>query len=141
ANVAMREGLREVSRNGTPVYAEGGGLIYLTDRMVLAPGFGGVDEERAYDLAGVFAGEARMPVRRMLGYVVGTSAARSPMGQAGFRGHEFHYSDLRLAPGTSYAYRLTRGGGIRDGLDGAFRDQTIGSYTHLHPVTSRGMFA
>lgn len=141
ANTRMREEICEVSRNGTPIYAECGGLIYLADRMVLAPGFGGVDEERAYDLAGVFAGEARMPVRRMLGYVVGTSAARSPMGQAGFRGHEFHYSDLRLAPGTSYAYRLTRGGGIRDGLDGAFRDQTIGSYTHLHPVTSRGMFA
>ena len=141
ANVAMREGLREVSRNGTPVYAECGGLIYLTDRMVLAPGFAGVDEGRAYDLAGVFAGEARMPARRMLGYVVGTSAAMSPMGEAAFRGHEFHYSDVRLLPGTRYAYRLTRGSGIRDGLDGALRDRTVGSYTHLHPVTSRGMLA
>ena len=109
--------------------------------MVLAPGFAGVDEGRAYDLAGVFAGEARMPARRMLGYVVGTSAAMSPTGQAAFRGHEFHYSDVRLLPGTRYAYRLTRGSGIRDGLDGALRDRTIGSYTHLHPVTSRGMLA
>ncbi|MFA7071686.1 MAG: Ni-sirohydrochlorin a,c-diamide synthase, partial [Methanoculleus sp.] len=58
-----------------------------------------------------------------------------------FRGHEFHYSDVRLLPGTRYAYRLTRGSGIRDGLDGALRDRTIGSYTHLHPVTSRGMLA
>lgn len=140
ANAAMREGLREVSRNGTPIYAECGGLIYLTDRMVLAPGFAGPGEE-TYELAGVFSGETRMPARRMLGYVVGTSAATSPVGEAAFRGHEFHYSSVRLAPETRYAYRLTRGSGIRDGCDGAVRDRTIGSYTHLHPVASRGMLA
>ncbi|ABN57661.1 MULTISPECIES: Ni-sirohydrochlorin a,c-diamide synthase [Methanoculleus] len=141
ANTAMREGLREVSRNGTPIYAECGGLIYLTDRMVLAPGFMDAGEERSYDLAGVFAGETRMPARRMLGYVVGTSAAGSPMGEAAFRGHEFHYSSVDLAPETRFAYRLSRGSGIRGGFDGAVRDRTIGSYTHLHPVASRGMLA
>ncbi|WP_332449348.1 Ni-sirohydrochlorin a,c-diamide synthase [Methanoculleus sp.] len=141
ANTAMREGLCEVSRNGVPIYAECGGLIYLTDRMVLAPGFMDAEGKRAYDLAGVFPGETRMPARRMLGYVVGTSAAESPMGPSAFRGHEFHYSSVSLAPETRYAYRLTRGSGIRDGLDGAVRDRTIASYTHLHPVTSRGMLA
>ncbi|BBL68755.1 Ni-sirohydrochlorin a,c-diamide synthase [Methanoculleus chikugoensis] len=141
ANTAMREGLREVSRNGTPIYAECGGLIYLTDRMVLAPGFAGSGEEETYELAGVFKGTTRMPARRMLGYVVGTSAAGSPVGEAAFRGHEFHYSSVDLAPETRFAYRLSRGSGIRDGLDGAIRDRTIGSYTHLHPVTSRGMLA
>ena len=141
ANTAMREGLFEASRNGTPVYAECGGLIYLTERMVLARGFMDAEEERSYDLAGVFAGETRMPSRRMLGYVVGTSAATSPVGEAAFRGHEFHYSCVDLAPETRFAYRLSRGSGIRDGFDGAVRDKTIGSYTHLHPVTSRGMLA
>ncbi|KDE54699.1 Ni-sirohydrochlorin a,c-diamide synthase [Methanoculleus sp. MH98A] len=140
ANTAMREGLREVSRNGTPIYAECGGLIYLTDRMVLAPGFAGPGEA-TYELAGVFAGETRMPARRMLGYVVGTSDAMSPVGEAAFRGHEFHYSSVDLAPETRFAYRLSRGSGIRDGFDGAVRDRTIGSYTHLHPVASRGMLA
>ena len=140
-NTAMREGLREVSRNGTPVYAECGGLIYLTDRMVLARGFMDAEEERAYELAGVFAGETRMPARRMLGYVVGASAAGSPMGKAAFKGHEFHYSSVDLAPETRFAYRLSRGSGIQGGFDGAVRDRTIGSYTHLHPVASRGMLA
>ncbi len=141
ANAAAREGIREVSRSGTPIYAECGGLIYLTDRMVLTPGSADLEEERTYELAGVFAGEARMPARRKLGYVVGTSDAASPMGRAAFRGHEFHYSSVRLSPTTRYAYRLTRGSGIMDGLDGAFIDRTIGSYTHLHPVTSREMLA
>ena len=141
ANTAMREGLREVSRNGIPIYAECGGLIYLMERMVLAPGFSGAIGEEVYDLAGIFAGEARMPARRMLGYVVGTSAGENPMGEAAFRGHEFHYSSVSLPAGTRYAYRLSRGSGIRDGLDGAVRDRTIGSFTHLHPVTSRRMMA
>jgi cobyrinic acid a,c-diamide synthase len=141
ANTAMREGLFEASRNGTPIYAECGGLIYLTERMVLARGFMDAEEERAYDLAGVFAGETRMPSRRMLGYVVGTSAAGSPVGEAAFRGHEFHYSSVDLAPETRFAYRLSRGSGIRGGYDGAVRDRTLGSYTHLHPVTSKGMLA
>ncbi|WP_292730388.1 Ni-sirohydrochlorin a,c-diamide synthase [Methanoculleus sp.] len=139
ANTAMREGFREVSRNGTPIYAECGGLIYLTNRMVLAPGFMDADTEKAYELAGVFSGETRMPERRMLGYVVGTSAAGSLMGEAAFKGHEFHYSSVRLAPGTHYAYRLSRGSGIEGGCDGAVSDRTLGSYTHLHPVASRGM--
>ncbi|MGB4578284.1 MAG: Ni-sirohydrochlorin a,c-diamide synthase [Methanoculleus bourgensis] len=141
ANTRMREGISEVSRNGTPIYAECGGLIYLTDRMLLAPGAAGGDGERVYDLAGVFSGEARMPAQRRLGYVVGMSAAECPVGEAAFRGHEFHYSAVRLAPGTRYAYRLTRGSGIQDGLDGALQDRTIASYAHLHPVTSQGMLA
>lgn len=140
-NAQMREAISEISKNGVPIYAECGGLIYLTERMQLAPGFAGVDERRSYDLVGVFAGEARMPAQRRLGYVVGTSARESPMGQAMFRGHEFHYSAVHLAPGTRYAYRLTRGSGIHDGSDGAVQDQTIASYVHLHPVTSREMLA
>jgi cobyrinic acid a,c-diamide synthase len=41
---------------------------------------------------------------------------------------------------TTYAYKLTRGTGIKDNLDGAVLKNTLGSYTHLHPVSSRDMF-
>ncbi len=136
-NTAMREAIRDVSRNGTPIYAECGGLIYLTGRLVLRKGFQGADRDRVHEMCGVFAGETHMPARRMLGYVVGESTEGSPFGAAAFRGHEFHYSDVRLDAGTRYVYRLTRGNGIRGGLDGATRDRTLASYVHLHPVTSR----
>ncbi len=141
ANASLREALREESRRGTPVYAECGGLIYLTERMVLAPGFHGAERQEVYETAGVFAGETRMPSRRMLGYVVGMSSPDCPLGAAAFKGHEFHYSDVRLEDGVRYAYRLSRGSGIADGRDGATRDRTLASYVHLHPVASRGMFA
>jgi cobyrinic acid a,c-diamide synthase len=40
---------------------------------------------------------------------------------------------------TRYAYVLSRGIGIQDNLDGALTNRTLGSYTHLHPVSSLGM--
>ena len=46
----------------------------------------------------------------------------------------------RSHPSTKFAYKLSRGIGIRDTMDGAVIKNTLGSYTHLHPVGSRDMF-
>ncbi|MDG6256029.1 MAG: Ni-sirohydrochlorin a,c-diamide synthase [Methanomicrobiaceae archaeon] len=140
-NDAMREAVREVSRSGTPIYAECGGLLYLTDRILLKQGWQDSDADTSHAMCGVFAGEARMPGRRVVGYVEGQSSAASPLGSAPFRGHEFHHTDVVLAHGTPFAYRLTRGIGINDTLDGAIAGRTQASYTHLHPVASRSMLA
>lgn len=140
ANHRMREAIRDVSRNGTPVYAECGGLMYLTDRMVLNKGWQGSTGTTSAEMCGVFSGETRMPARRVVSYVEGTSIADAPVGNAAFRGHEFHYSEVVLAKETRFAYTLIRGVGIRDNLDGAVVNRTLGSYTHLHPVASAGMF-
>ncbi len=90
ANDRMREAVREVSRNGTPFYAECGGLMYLTDRMVLRKGWQGRETELSGAMCGVFKGETVMPARRVVSYVEGTSAKDCPMGASRFRGHEFH---------------------------------------------------
>lgn len=140
ANDQMREAVREVSRNDTPIYAECGGLMYLTERMVLQKGWQGSEVEHSAQMCGVFQGETRMPARRVVTYVEGSSAPDSPVGAATFRGHAFHYSEVLLAKETRYAYTLSRGVGIRDNLDGAAVANTLGSYTHLHPVASAGMF-
>jgi Ni-sirohydrochlorin a,c-diamide synthase len=140
ANTRMLEAIRDQSANGLPFYAECGGLMYLTERIRLMAGWQGHPEERVYEMAGVFKGETRMPARRVVSYVEGESSAGSPLGAGHFKGHEFHYSDVCLDPGTRYAYRLTRGTGIDGVCDGALIDQTLGSYSHLHPVPSIGMF-
>jgi cobyrinic acid a,c-diamide synthase len=140
ANDRMREAVRETSRNGTPIYAECGGLMYLTDRMVLKKGWQGSEREQSSSMCGVFKGETRMPARRVVSYVEGTCSPNSPMGNASFRGHEFHYSEVVLEKETRYAYTLSRGVGISDNQDGAVAGNTLGSYTHLHPVASAGMF-
>ncbi len=139
ANQPMREAISAASKRGTPIYAECGGLMYLTDRIVLQAGWQGAAGEKHYAMCGVFSGETRMPARRVVSYVTGTSDMNSPVGQAEFHGHEFHHSDVVLSPETRFAYRLSRGIGIRDNLDGAVTGNTLGSYTHLHPVGSRGM--
>ncbi len=139
----MREAVREVSANGTPIYAECGGLIYLTEDLVLAAGHDNRTRDEHYTMAGVFrGGETRMPVRRVIGYVQGTASDKSPpLGSGAFAGHEFHHTDVRLADDTEYAYRLTRGGkGIKDNLDGAVCNNTMAGYTHLHPSSVPGMF-
>lgn len=139
ANRKMRDAIRAASKRGIPIYAECGGLMYLTDRIVLKAGWQGSDNDRSYAMCGVFSGETRMPARRVVSYVTGTSDEHSPVGAASFHGHEFHHSDVVLAPDTRYAYHLSRGIGIQDNLDGAVIDNTLGSYTHLHPVASKGM--
>jgi cobyrinic acid a,c-diamide synthase len=139
ANGGMKEGLREASSRGTPIYGECGGLMYLTDRIVLAPGWRGGKGE-SFAMCGVFSGETRMPARRVVSYVEGV-ASEGPLGSGPFRGHEFHYSDVVLDDATRYAYRITRGLGIREGVDGALIQRTLGSYTHLHPLASLSMFA
>jgi cobyrinic acid a,c-diamide synthase len=141
ANDFMREAVLGASQAGVPIYAECGGLLYLTDRIVLKKGFRERDRDEAYAMCGVFTGETRMPSKRVIGYVEGFSDDTSPLGAARFAGHEFHHTDVRLAPDTHYAYRLTRGKGITETFDGAVVHRTQGSYTHLHPVASRDMFA
>jgi len=138
-NEGMKEGMRQTSLDGKPVYGECGGLMYLTDRMVLAPGWRG-GKGGTFAMCGVFHGETRMPARRVVSYVEGVASPESPLGAGSFLGHEFHYSDVVLGPGTRFAYRVTRGFGIREGLDGAVVRRTLGSYTHLHPLASLGMF-
>ncbi len=140
SNDRMREALREVSQNGLPIYGECGGLMYLTDRMTLMKGWHDSQKDQNYEMCRVFSGETRMPSRRVVSYVEGVSFNDSPLGAAPFRGHEFHYSEVVLARDTRYAYQLSRGVGIHENLDGAVVHNTLGSYTHLHPVASEGMF-
>ena len=140
SNDRMREAMRETSRNGTPIYAECGGLMYLTERMMLKKDWQGREDDHQSEMCGVFIGETRMPARRVVSYVEGTCDVNSPMGPAQFRGHEFHYSEVVLPPDTRFAYHLSRGVGILDNRDGAIVNNTIGSYTHLHPVASTEMF-
>jgi len=139
ANLPMRDAIRAASNRGTPIYAECGGLMYLTDRIVLQAGWQDAPGEKQYSMCGVFSGETHMPASRVVSYVTGTSDIDSPLGQAQFHGHEFHHSNVVLSSETRFAYRLSRGIGIRDNLDGAVTGNTLGSYTHLHPVASRGM--
>jgi cobyrinic acid a,c-diamide synthase len=122
-----REDLRRAADDGMPVYAECGGLIYLTERLVTGEG--------DYPMAGVLPAAAEMTGRiQALGYVearvVGTAPVLTP-GSA-FRGHEYHYSRLDCGRDARFALELLRGRGIDGGRDGLTAQNTIGQYTHAY---------
>ena len=112
-----------------PIYAECGGLMYLTEGIRTRDG-------RLHRMVGLLPGEAVMGDRlAALGYVEVETQARSILGAAGvrFRGHQFRYSELRGVPDD--AARLYKVRRRRDGnttAEGYQRGNVLGSYVHAH---------
>lgn len=125
ANRPMRQAIRAWSQAGRPLYAECGGFMYLTEKII---DFSGC----AWPMAGVFPVAARMRQgRAALGYRRATLTAATPLGQKGteLRGHEFHYSEIEPMPGEiRRSYTLAEGGEEGYLING----RTLGGYLHLH---------
>ena len=125
ANSAMKGAIRAAVENGMPVYAECGGLIYLTEGMA----------DATSDFVGVFPLRARMlPKRKALGYRQVDFQADSVAGPAGTvaRGHEFHYSEIGEMPDSiARCYRVSRRGEAL-GREGYHFRNCLASYIHLH---------
>jgi len=88
ANVSLRGDIRRRLEEGLPCYAECGGLLYLTERIVTADG-------KKYPMVGFFDGQAVMTGRlQRFGYVHIEFAKDNILGKKGqtARGHEFHHS-------------------------------------------------
>jgi Ni-sirohydrochlorin a,c-diamide synthase len=140
-NVSMREGIKAASLKGMPIYGECGGLMFLCDSIRFTSDWNDLSAGDEFQMCGVFPGVSSIPSRRIVRYVIGTSSTETPFGAHQFKGHEFHYSDVQMNGEVDYGYHLDRGVGINGSLDGVFSQNTLGSYTHLHPVASRKMFA
>ena len=137
ANVAMKKAVRDAIDGGMPVYAEGGGFIYLTQgiRGQVLTLDKPVQCQDLTPLVGVFPVITRMlPRRKALGYREVETIADSIIGPGGTaaRGHEFHYSEMEPMPaGVERAYRLRKGGDDL-GVDGFRFKNCLASYVHLH---------
>ncbi|XXX77597.1 cobyrinate a,c-diamide synthase [Sorangium sp. So ce134] len=96
-NAALRAEIRAFAGRGGPIYAECGGLMYLTEAIRTLDG-------RAHPMVGLVPAEAVMCEKlQALGYVEVETQARTILGGAGlrFRGHQFRYSELRpVTPAT-----------------------------------------
>ncbi len=140
-NSQMRESIKAASLHGMPIYGECGGLMYLCDSIRFTSDWNGLSVGDEFQMCGIFSGTSSIPSKRIVRYVIGTSSADTPFGIHQFKGHEFHYSDVQLETGTAYGYHLERGVGIEGSMDAAITRNTLGSYSHLHPVGARKMFA
>jgi len=122
-NRPLLEQLRAFAQAGKPVYAECGGLIYLSQGVA------------GHDLVGLVPARARMlEKRKALGYRQVTLQRDSLLGPTGTvaRGHEFHYSELDWPAGSQRAYRLQRADGEPLGEEGYVDGNLLASYVHLH---------
>jgi cobyrinic acid a,c-diamide synthase len=128
-NAALHEAIKNFSQKGGFVYAECGGLMYLSR------GIHGLDG-RFYPMCGVLPLDTAMKKERArLGYREIELKKNCFLGKEGWkaRGHEFHYSEARKTEGS-----MTKYYGIKDNRGQAWEDEgygivnTLASYVHLH---------
>jgi cobyrinic acid a,c-diamide synthase len=117
ANEAMRESVCRFAREGRPVVAECGGLLYLSRELDGRP------------MCGVLDATARMTGRLTLGYREARALRASPLADEGtnVRGHEFHYSVVEPGAGETPAWDLP-GRGVEGFVSGGVH----ASYLHTH---------
>jgi cobyrinic acid a,c-diamide synthase len=116
-NRPMLASVSEHHRRGGVIWAECGGLLWLTRSL---------DGSR---MAGIVDADATMSGGRVLGYRAATTAVPSPIGPVGteLRGHEFHYSATDPA---GDALLLTGRHGTSRG--GFATKRLLASYLHVH---------
>jgi len=128
ANTSMRRAIASAVRDGLPVHAECGGLLYLTERIEDGAG-------RAHPMVGAVPGVTRMHERpAATSYVTLQALDDSLLLRAGetVRAHEFHYSTVELESPVRFAYRSAEGRGIETGYDGIYLPRGVASYAHMH---------
>ncbi len=128
ANGPMRSAIKRFGEHGGTIYAECGGMMYLTQGLRDCDG-------RLHEMVGLFPAEATMQRAKMtLGYRALEVARSCVIGPTGLtaRGHEFHYSTIAPKGPLAYACTLTDAEGESKGYDGMATFNTLGLYTHLH---------
>ncbi|HEY2526173.1 MAG TPA: cobyrinate a,c-diamide synthase [Candidatus Binataceae bacterium] len=131
-NGAMIEAVRSFALNGGTIYAECGGLMYLSAGIRTLDG-------RSWPMVGLVASEAVMSGRlQALGYVEVETRAESVLGPGGLRmrGHQFRYSTLTPDPERMervYAVRPRWGEAF---VEGYRTGNVLASYVHIHWASS-----
>ena len=129
ANEGLKGQIAQQAAAGLPVYAECGGLMYLSQEIQDLEG-------RRHAMAGVLPLQVRMLKRlKALGYREITLRADGLLGPAGTkaRGHEFHYSEIATETGDlPRLYHLTARQGAETPPEGYYRNHVLASYVHLH---------
>ena len=126
-NQIMKKLIKKLSEDNLPIYAECGGLMYLTKSIS--------SQNKKYKMIGIFDAETKMTKKMRLNYTKGKIITKNPISKKlhNFQGHEFHYSQLdSVSSDSKFAYALEIGEGIKKQQDGLIQDNTLASYGHLY---------
>ena len=123
-NRSMRNSIYKFHDDGNPIYAECGGLMYLSKSI------------NGMDMCKVFNYPSKMTKNvQALSYVISEAQMDNIILKKGekFRGHEFHYSKVDIGNSNpDYAFKILRGKGITNSMDGLMEKNTVASYVHTH---------
>lgn len=130
-NVGMRQSIKQACQEGMPVYAECGGFMYLTKKIVDFEG-------QKYDMVGVIPATCSMQSKlQTVGYVEATALNENILCDTGdtLRGHEFHFSQMLIDENQkdfpwAFQFKKTRTGEIYNG--GYANKNVVASYLHMH---------
>ena len=126
-NQTMKKSIKKLSEDNFPIYAECGGLMYLTKSIT--------NNNKKYKMVGLFDAETTMTKKMRLNYTKGKLSSKNILSDSlhGFRGHEFHYSQLEsVSSDSKFAFNLEIGEGIKNHQDGLIQNNTLASYGHLY---------
>jgi cobyrinic acid a,c-diamide synthase len=131
----MLSSIRAFAASGKPVYAECGGLMYLSRGIETGEG-------QRFAMLDILPAWTKMSKRMIaLGYVEVSLTGNSLWGKQGdaVRGHEFHYSELIDDPCSDrqwkpvYELKKPRFGDVR--VEGFQKGNILASYVHLYYST------
>lgn len=128
ANEGFKRGLRKAAEAGMPVYAECGGLMYLSQGIADLEG-------NRYTMVGLVPGWAEMQKRRArMGYALVEVLRDNILSRRGqrLRGHMFHWSKLEKPEAELAAYRTLDPAEELEGFVLGPRSNVLASYLHLH---------
>jgi len=131
ANVSMRQSIAKMCKAGMPVYAECGGFMYLTKKMMDFDG-------KEYEMVGVISASCSMQSKlQTVGYIEATALTDNVLCIAGdcMRGHEFHFSlmdneDSAKPFPWAFEFKKVRTGAVYPG--GYASGNILASYLHMH---------
>ena len=125
-NNAMKKSIKQAAENGTPIYAECGGLMYLTKSIM--------HHSKKYKMVGLFDVETEMTKKMSLNYIDGRITSNCIISSPrNFHAHEFHYSRItNISKDAKFLYDLNTGDGITSNKDGLSEYDVIASYCHIY---------
>jgi cobyrinic acid a,c-diamide synthase len=126
-NRQMLEEVRRFAASGRPIYAECGGMLYLSESLSV--------KESSYVMAGVLPLSMQMTDRLIqFGYVTVEFTEDCLLGRKGtvVRGHSFHHSRIASQDNVATNYHVQYSMSGKEELEGFRQGNVLASYIHLH---------
>lgn len=138
-NHTMKRSVLKAAENGVPIYAECGGLMYLTRTISdCESGRQNDNKWKIQKMVGLIDADTFMAQQLTLNYTKANCNSSLFSNMSNIRGHEFHYSRIRnIAHDAKFAYTMTRGSGVDGMKDGFEVHNCLASYMHIHFADTR----